>query len=128
MSEIREKVAPIRSAGPVERVAFVPERGPQRPRRVKRGSTPERKFLSMNPAAPYFHGGWDIPPTRGGAHRRVRPRIPVFPPGPTHVAAAWSIRGRSGPLNRPSNNSMQRTALLATADAEGSALRNQCTT
>ena len=47
MSEIREKVAPIRSAGPVERVAFVPERGPQRPRRVKRGSTPERKFLSM---------------------------------------------------------------------------------
>jgi len=25
MSEIREEVAPIRSAGPVERVAFVPE-------------------------------------------------------------------------------------------------------
>ena len=47
MSEIREKVAPIRSAGPVERVAFVPERGPHRPRRVNRASTPERKFLSI---------------------------------------------------------------------------------
>jgi len=47
MSEIREKVAPIRSAGPVERLAFVPERGPQRPRRAKRGSTAERKSLSI---------------------------------------------------------------------------------
>jgi len=47
MSEMREEVAPMRSAGPVERVAFVPERGPQRPRRVKRASTPERKFLSI---------------------------------------------------------------------------------
>ena len=48
MSEIREKVVPIRSAGPVERVAFVPERGPQRPTTVQLGSTPERKFLFMN--------------------------------------------------------------------------------
>lgn len=47
MTEIRGKVAPMGSAGPAEGVGLVPERDPQRRRRVKRALTPERKLLCI---------------------------------------------------------------------------------